>query len=180
MAAKSKTNKDTQNAADQSFIGGLQKHQAEVASLMVGGVSIPTTSLITTLQSRIAARTQSATSQKAWQDDVQAEQATLAKSKAEVSGARQAIKVMFAGQIEALGDFGIKPPKPRTPLTTAQKAAAAAKAKATRAARHTMGSKQKAAITGTTPAPVETPSAEPGTAPAAASPAPAAPSASKS
>ena len=165
MAANSKTNKDTQNTADQSFISGLQKHQAEVASLMVGGVPIPTPSLIATLQSRIAARMQSETSHKAWQDDVQAEQAILAKSKAEVSGARQAIKVAFAGQIEALGDFGIKPPKPRTPLTNAQKAAAAAKAKATRALRHTMGSKQKAALTGTAPAPVTTPSPEPAAAP---------------
>ncbi|HEY8089983.1 MAG TPA: hypothetical protein VIF09_19110, partial [Polyangiaceae bacterium] len=93
---------------------------------------------------------------------------------------KQALKVIFAGQIEALADFGLKAPKPRTPLTNAQKAAAAAKAKATRALRHTMGSKQKAALTGTAPAPVTTPSPEPAAAPPAASPAPAVPSAPKS
>jgi hypothetical protein len=43
----------------------------------------------------------------------------------------------------SLADFGLNPKKARTPLTIEEKAAAAAKRKATRAARHTMGSKQK-------------------------------------
>jgi hypothetical protein len=53
-----------------------------------------------------------------------------------VSGARQAIKIAFAGHADQLGDFGLEPPKVRTPLTADQKAEAAAKAKATRAANH--------------------------------------------
>jgi hypothetical protein len=55
--------------------------------------------------------------------------------------------------------FGSKPKKPRTALTVAQKQAANAKRAATRAARHIMGKKQRAAIqapaTPTTPAPTK-------------------------
>jgi hypothetical protein len=47
--------------------------------------------------------------------------------------------------------YGITPDHEPTPLTVEQKAAKVAKAKATRAARHTLGPKQKKAITGATP-----------------------------
>jgi hypothetical protein len=52
-----------------------------------------------------------------------------------------------------IATFGKALAKPRAPLTVEQKVAAAAKAKATRAARHTMGKKQRKAITGQSPAP---------------------------
>jgi hypothetical protein len=72
---------------------------------------------------------------------------------------------MFAGQIEALGDFGLTARKPRAPVAPAAKAVSVEKAKATRAARHTMGSKQKAKITGENPTgaavPVVSPAAPP-------------------
>jgi hypothetical protein len=180
MSRQTKINKTEQLGSDQAFMAGLQKHQATIPSLTIGGVPIPTTSLITILQQRTTARTTTVTSRAAWQDDVQAENATVAQSQATVAGARQAIKVMFAGQIEALADFGLKPPKARTPLTTEQKAAAKAKAEATRAARHTMSPKQKAQITGTVPAPAPSPSPEPATAPAVAPAAPAGTATSKS
>jgi hypothetical protein len=48
-----------------------------------------------------------------------------------------------------LADFGLRPKKAPTPLTVEEKAAAAAKRKATRVARNTMGSQQKKAVTGT-------------------------------
>lgn len=52
------------------------------------------------------------------------------------------LKAAFGTQPDVLADFGIHP-KARAPLTVEAKAAAAAKRKATRAARHTMGTKQK-------------------------------------
>jgi hypothetical protein len=48
----------------------------------------------------------------------------------------------------ALANYGIAPDKEATPLTPEQVVARAAKAKATREARHTMGPKQKAKIKG--------------------------------
>jgi hypothetical protein len=50
-----------------------------------------------------------------------------------------------------LADFGFTAPKKRT-LTPGQKAVAAAKAKATRTAPHTMGKVQKKSVKGTAPA----------------------------
>jgi hypothetical protein len=61
--------------------------------------------------------------------------------------------------------FGGKVKKQRAKLTVEQKAARAAKMRATRAARHTMGKKQKALITGQVP-PATTPTT-PATMPAA-------------
>jgi hypothetical protein len=77
---------------------------------------------------------------------------------------------MFAGQLAELGDFGMKAPKPRTPLTPEEKVAVAAKAKATREARHTVGPKAKAKITGATVAPVTAPATPVPATPAAAAP----------
>ena len=74
----------------------------------------------------------------------------------------------FGAASQTLADFGLSPRKVRAPMTVAQKAAAAAKRKATRAARGTTGPKAKLAIKGTVPAPVET--APPVTAAAPAKP----------
>ncbi|HEY6460046.1 MAG TPA: hypothetical protein VIY73_07835, partial [Polyangiaceae bacterium] len=152
MATKPRNTKTDQQSADQKLVAGLQKHEATVSSILIAGVPVPTTSIITTLQSRITARTTTVTSRAAWQDDVQAEKVTVSQSQKTVNRTKQALQVMFAEQIGTLSDFGLTGPKPRTPLTTEQKAAAQAKAEATREARHTMGSKQKAKIKGTVPA----------------------------
>ena len=54
----------------------------------------------------------------------------------------------FAGQVDTLADFGLTA-RAKHVATPEEKLASTDKAKATRAARHTMGSKQKAAIKGT-------------------------------
>jgi hypothetical protein len=70
------------------------------------------------------------------------------------------VKVSFGNQPDVLADFGVHP-KARTPLSAEAKTAAAAKREATRAARHTAGSKQKkgvkGAVTGIVVTPVTTP-----------------------
>ena len=67
----------------------------------------------------------------------------------------------YGGDPAALADFGL-PVRKKGVLTPAQKLASAAKARATRLARHTMGSKQKAAITGAPAPAVTTPAASSG------------------
>jgi hypothetical protein len=80
---------------------------------------------------------------------------------------------MFASDAAALADLGLKPPKARAPLTAEQKAAAKAKAKATRIARGTTGPKAKKAIKGNvtgvqiTPVTASATASEPATQPAA-------------
>jgi hypothetical protein len=72
---------------------------------------------------------------------------------AKALGARKALRAYILGNYGAeaaqmFADFGMNLPKPKSTVLTQAKADAVAKAKATRKARHTMGSKQKAAITG--------------------------------
>jgi hypothetical protein len=179
---KSKINVQSQQAADQAMIDGFTKHQSTIpSSLLIAGAPVPTTSVISTLQSRIAARTAVLQAEAAYHAAVQASEQELQKTQPLVSGARQAVGLMFAGQITALADFDMKPRKAPAPRTPEQKAASVAKAKATRAARHTMGAVQKAAITGanpqgtTAPAPAPSPEAAPVAAPAPAAAPPAAP-----
>jgi hypothetical protein len=159
MTSRNTGTKEQQQAADQNLVGGLQKHAAAIPSLLIAGTTVPVTSLISTLQSRMAARAATSSARAAFHAAVQAEQDEGTQSKAVVSGTKQALKVMFAGQIEALADFGLKGPKARTPLTPEEKVAVVAKSKATREARHTMGPKAKAKITGANSAPV--PQAQP-------------------
>src|SRR3979409_1544989 len=66
-------------------------------------------------------------------------------------GLREHLLNVFGDTSPALADFGLAPPK--KPVTTPEKKDAAAdKMRATRAARHTMGKKQKKAIKGVVPA----------------------------
>jgi hypothetical protein len=79
-------------------------------------------------------------------------------------GAEKLVSAFYAVLPQYIGSnnadqekFGKQPPKARAPRTAEQKAEAAAKAKATRAARHTMGKNQKKAIKGQVPPPAATP-----------------------
>ena len=168
MTQRPKNNHATQMAADQAMVDGFTKHAATLLTLLVGGNTVKTSDLITVLQARIVAIKGAIAAKAAAMAAVAAMRDELAKSAVLVSGARQALKVAFAGQADQLGDFGLKPPKVRTPLTAEQKAAATAKARATRAANHpNAGKKGKVATAAAAPA---APAGEP---PApAASPAP--------
>jgi hypothetical protein len=90
------------------------------------------------------------------------------------------VEVAFRSKVDALTDFGIKPPKARTPMTAEQKAVATAKRNATRAARGTKGPKAKKAVhgnitaelvvTSVPPTTTEAPQAAPAPRPATAAP----------
>ncbi len=122
----------------------------------IGGTSFKTSDIIGILQARIDARNAAVATKATWQAGVKADKDERSKTKTVVSGLRQALQVSFAGLIDTLADFGLKPRKPRV-MTPEQKQAAAAKAKATRAARHTMGSQQKKAVVGNVTGVVVTP-----------------------
>jgi hypothetical protein len=171
MATKSNINRSQQQDADQKLIDGLNKHGSGIPSLMIGGTSHTTAAIVAVLQERIDSAKTAVAGRASWQTMVKADRDERAKTKAFVSGLRQALQVAFAGSIDTLADFGLKPRKARAPRTPEQKAAAAAKAKATRAARHTMGSKQKAKVKGAAPQAVPPPAPSPTAAPGAPKPA---------
>jgi len=161
-----KKNRQDQSAAEQKLIDGLNKHAQTITSLVIGGATMQTKDIITNLQALIASAGSVQSTRATWQSAVKTDRDERAKLKTFVSGLKQALLVAFAGSIDTLADFGLTARK--VPVRTPeQKTAAAAKAKATRAARHTAGKKQKAAIKGTVP------TTAPATPPAAPSPAPA-------
>ena len=148
MATKKKRNNAAQMASDQSMVEGLVKHAATLLTLAVGGGTMKASDLVVVLQARIAAIKAAIAARAALMAAVAAEHAEIAKTAVMISGARQALKIMFAGQPDQLGDFGVAPPKPRKPLTAEQKALAKAKAAATRKANHpAKGSKANTAAT---------------------------------
>jgi hypothetical protein len=177
-----KKNQIDQTTADQKLIDGLTKHAATLPSIVIAGTSTTTADIVAKLQARITAIKTVQTTKATWQAAVQAARTEQATTKTFVSGVKQALLVAFAGQVDALADFGLTARKV-TVLTPEEKVAAAAKRTATRAARHTLGSKQKAAIKGTvtptTPVtatppaatPIPTPAAPPAAAPTPTPPA---------
>jgi hypothetical protein len=144
------TNRISRNAADQALADGLTKRKRDLTSFMIGGTSHTPDDILIVLQGRIAAASLAQSTRATWQSAVKADRDERAKTKTFVSGLRQALKVAFDGSIDALADFGLSPRKVHV-ATPEEKAKATAKAKATRAARHTMGPKQKLAVTGTVP-----------------------------
>ena len=153
-------NRNARSAAEQALVDGLGKHATAIPAIVISGAPLTTKDLVAILQARIDSARSAQSTRAAWLTAVQADQDERARTQAVVSGLEQILLVAFAGQVDALADFRLVPRKLRV-VTPEQKLAAAARAQATRAARHTMGKKQKAAITGTVPptAPVTPPTA---------------------
>ncbi len=181
-------NRTDEITADQRLIDGLNKNASTITFMVIGGATETTKDIVATLQSRIDSAKAASSTRATWLTAVEADQALRDKTKTYVSGLRQALLVAFAGQTDTLADFGLTARKQRV-VTPEAKVAAAAKAKATRAARHTMGKKQKAAIKGTVapttpaiaapsaPTPSPTPPEAPAPAPVPPAPAQTAPTA---
>jgi len=136
-----------QQAMLQKLMDGLKKHQQAVGSLLIEGKSYTTADLLAVLQARLDAADAALSTRATWQNAVKADYDERAKTKGFLSGLRQTLLVAFAGSVDTLADFGLVGRKPRV-ISPEKKVAAAEKAKATRAARHTMGKKQKAQIKG--------------------------------
>ena len=136
MSTKRKRSHATQIADDQSLIDGLTKNAATLVALLLGGSTVKTSDLVIVLEARIAAIKAAIAAKAALMAAVAAMNAERAKTAALVSLARQALEIAFAGHADLLGDFGLEPPKVRTPPTAEEKAQAVAKSQATYAANH--------------------------------------------
>ena len=141
--------KEEQAVRATQLIAGIKQHFPDAsAKLTLGSVTYTVAELTTLFQSFVDLR--------AATDAAQA--VAKAKLLAEVSGAPPIrgtvaafvayLKASFGNSPDTLADFGLSPRKVRAPLTAEQTAIAVAKRKATREARHTMGSQQKKAVKG--------------------------------
>jgi hypothetical protein len=143
-------NKPIQLARLVKLLAGVQLHLTN-ASLQILGRTVTTADIVLVLQSLITLGN-AVTSRKAdYSTAVQADRDGLATNKQFVDTLKQVILTMFGNQANILADFGLSPRKPRKAPTAKVQVAAQNKGKATRQARHTMGTKQRKGVTGNVP-----------------------------
>jgi len=131
----------------QALIAGTQKHFPN-GSFTIGTVTYTSASLIQILTDLVSAMQAHGVAAAGAKDALTAEQATQAKVAPILRAYQRFVLVTFVGATQTLADFGLAPPKARTPLTANELAARAAKAKATRVARGTTSRKQKLGVKG--------------------------------
>jgi hypothetical protein len=132
----------------RDLIAGTQKHSTN-GSLTFGGATYSATALVQVLQSLADSLATEDTARASWQDALKNVRDAQAKAGPIVQAYRSWLVATNGNAPSTLADYGLVPRKARTPLSTDKQAVANAKSKATRAARHTMGSKQKQDVKGT-------------------------------
>jgi hypothetical protein len=137
----------------RKIILAIQKYLAGVPSITLAGTVTTPAQIMSDYQELIVWADASLAAKAAWLEAVQTFRSRRAQSKAREIAFKRFVLSMFAGQTATLADFTFPDRKTAT-VTAATKAEAVAKRLATRAARHTMGSRQKAKVTGVVPAPV--------------------------
>jgi hypothetical protein len=158
----------------QGLILGLQKQLPSGQFTLVSTV-YTTPALVTALQGTVATLTALAAAHAALKVALAAWDAEEAKMGPVVLALRRTLQSMYANAPDTLLGFGVEPRKVPAPRTAAEKAASAAKAKATREARGTTSKKQKLTVsgnvTGVTITPITAPTAAPPGQPVNAQPA---------
>ncbi|MDP8998949.1 MAG: hypothetical protein M3O46_02440 [Myxococcota bacterium] len=143
----STVNRTHTQARDAQVIAGIQKHLQSASSLPLVGSTYTPADLVKLVQGRIDSANGSATAKANWRSSVVEDRTLNTKLTPVIRALRQHMINVFGVASPVLADFGFTPPK-RATRTPEQKAASVAKAKATRAARHTMGKVQKKGVKG--------------------------------
>ncbi len=158
----------------QAIIAGTLKHFPN-GQFTLGNVAYTTATLVPALQSLVDALTAVNTAHASLKDAIAALKGTSTKIMPLVQAYRRYVLAAFSNATQELADFGMTPPKAHAPRTSAQKAAAAAKLRATREARGTTSKKQKLTVHGDVTGVTITPITSSGNASQPAQPQPAAP-----
>ena len=140
-------NKANTLAQMQALVAGTQKHFPN-GSFTLGNVTYTTASLVQAIQVLEDALTAVDAAQASARDAVNALRAAEATAAPLLRDYRNFLRVTFGAAATPLAEFGMPPPKARTPLGSEQRLAATAKMRATRLARGTTSKKQKLAIKG--------------------------------
>ena len=138
------------------MIAGTEKHLTSATPVPLLGGSFTPAQITTELQSLVTLRADVDASKASTTAKIASEATQMPALRAFMSAFESFLKGAFGSSPDVLADFGITR-KSRAPLTVEAKAAAAAKRASTRAARHTMGSKQKLAVVGDVTGVVVTP-----------------------
>jgi hypothetical protein len=135
-----KPGKQNTVARAEGLSAGTTKHYPNASDqLAFDGGKYTITQVQTNLQKVAELRTATTDAQASAKAKVAAEETLLPPLLLFMAAYAAFVKATFGTQPDVLADFGLAPKKARKPLTTAQKAAAKAKADATRLARGTKG-----------------------------------------
>jgi hypothetical protein len=140
--------KNTDALRAQELLTGVQKHFATFNTLILGSASYTPAQLESLLQTVVDLRAAANAAKVATKAKLMAEAVQVAPLRGVMAVLSAYVKASYSQSPDVLADFGLKPRKATTPLTNEQKTLAAAKRAATRAARHTMGPKQKKGVKG--------------------------------
>jgi hypothetical protein len=132
-----------------SLAAGITKRLASTTSVTLAGSTFTPAQLATELQKVVQLQTDVDEARAATKAKVAAMAAQMPALRTIIGAFVQFIRAAFGNQPDVLADFGLEPRKVAAPLTVEQKATAAAKRKATRAKRNTMGAVQKKSVKGT-------------------------------
>jgi hypothetical protein len=141
------SNKATGVITAQQLSAGTAKHLSNATSVTFLGGSFTADQITSKLQWLVTLRSDANAAKATAKAKIANEAAQLPDLNAFMNAFKSYLRVAYGTSPDVLADFGIHP-KTRAPLTVEAKAAAVAKSSATRAARHTMGSKQKKGIKG--------------------------------
>jgi len=155
LIAPTKNGKGQVVVAAKQLIAGSEKHFMNVAQVTVRGSSVTPAQIVSELQSLVSLRADVDASKASTKAKIANEATQMPALRAFMSAFVSVVNGAFGSSPDVLADFGITR-KSRAPLTLEEKAAAAKRA-STRAARHTMGSKQKQAVIGDVTGVVVTP-----------------------
>ncbi|HEY1691631.1 MAG TPA: hypothetical protein VGG39_05700 [Polyangiaceae bacterium] len=136
---------------------GTQKHLSTISTLIVGSGSFTPAQVEAQLQAFAALRTAVNTAKAAVEAALMDEETQGPALRAFYIAFIALVRSAFGNSPDVLADFGLSQKKARTPLTTVQMAAAAAKRKATRQARGTRGPKAKLSVKGNVTGVIVTP-----------------------
>ncbi len=179
-------NKNAQAAAVTQLITGAKQFFTKANQMVaLEGTTMTVTAALGQLQTFVNNRAATVAAQATAKAKVAAENAQAPALLVLIRAFEAFVRLTVGTDAAALGGFGLAPPKARVPMTAEAKAVAAAKRRATRAARGTTSKKQKQSVKGNvtatlvvtpaaapTPAPAEAPVAQPAAAATAAAPTP--------
>jgi hypothetical protein len=117
-------------------------------TMVIEGESISVTALVVELQGYATAYQAVEDAELVYRKALTAREALAAGAQGRRDAIRASIKGALGRMNPGLGAYGISPDKDPRALTAEEEVAKVAKGKATRAARHTMGKKQRLAIKG--------------------------------
>jgi hypothetical protein len=143
-----KTGKSTGIALAEKLIAGTNKHFASAPQLAFASATFTPAQVTASLQTIVNLRNDVDTAKATAKAKLAAEKTQAPTLHSFMAALESFVRATFSNSPDILADFGLTK-KARTPLTVEKKAAAAAKRKATRAARHTMGAIQKKDVKGT-------------------------------